>query len=126
MQVAKASSGRPGELQLGWIETWWAVWPLPPARTTRPGPNGCGALPGSPGATRRTPEPAACYDDWRPSQINRRTPHAQEIAWYENRLDEASADFGPQRVITAAADFAQSVLAADLDGDGAPDALSAS
>jgi hypothetical protein len=49
-----------------------------------------------------------------------------KIAWYENRLDEASADFGPQQVITTAADGALSVFAVDLDGDGDPDALSAS
>jgi len=49
-----------------------------------------------------------------------------KIAWYENRLDEPSADFGPQNVITTAADSATSVFAADLDGDGDPDVLSAS
>ena len=54
------------------------------------------------------------------------SPDDDKIAWYENRLDEASADFGPQRVITTAADNALSVFAADLDGDGDPDVLSAS
>ena len=49
-----------------------------------------------------------------------------KIAWYENRLDEPSADFGSQQVITTMADGAVSVFAADLDGDGDPDALSAS
>jgi hypothetical protein len=49
-----------------------------------------------------------------------------EIAWYENRLDEASADFGPQQTISTLADAAQSVFAADLDRDGDPDVLSAS
>jgi len=48
------------------------------------------------------------------------------IAWYENRLDELSADFGPRQAITTAADEARSVFAADLDGDGDPDVLSAS
>jgi hypothetical protein len=48
------------------------------------------------------------------------------IAWYENRLDEASADFGPAQVVTTAADGALEVFAADLDGDGDPDVLSAS
>ncbi|MCB2154794.1 VCBS repeat-containing protein, partial [bacterium] len=48
------------------------------------------------------------------------------IAWYENRLDEASADFGPQQTITTAADGANSVFAADIDGDGDQDVLSAS
>ncbi|MCB2156342.1 VCBS repeat-containing protein, partial [bacterium] len=48
------------------------------------------------------------------------------IAWYENRLDEASADFGPQQTITTAADGARSVFASDLDGDGDQDVLSAS
>jgi hypothetical protein len=47
-----------------------------------------------------------------------------EIAWYEN-LD-GKATFGPQRVITNAAQRAQMARAADLDGDGHPDVLSAS
>jgi len=49
-----------------------------------------------------------------------------EIAWYENRLDELSTDFGPKQVITGLADGAQAVFVADLDGDGDPDVLSAS
>jgi hypothetical protein len=49
-----------------------------------------------------------------------------EIAWYENRLNEATADFGPQQVVTTATNHAWSVFAADLDGDGDPDILSAS
>ena len=49
-----------------------------------------------------------------------------KIAWYENRLNEASADFGPQRVITTQADAARSVVAGDLDGDGDYDAVSVS
>ncbi|NIQ19394.1 MAG: hypothetical protein GTN95_04140, partial [Gammaproteobacteria bacterium] len=47
-----------------------------------------------------------------------------KIAWYEN-LDGAG-NFGPQQVITTAADGAFSVFAADLDGDGDIDVLSAS
>jgi hypothetical protein len=49
-----------------------------------------------------------------------------EIAWSENRLDEASADFGPKHVISIQVDYTSSVFAADLDGDGDPDVLSAS
>jgi hypothetical protein len=49
-----------------------------------------------------------------------------EIAWYENRLDQASADFGPQRLISTQADSASDVFAADLDGDGDPDVISSS
>ncbi len=37
-----------------------------------------------------------------------------------------SAPFGPKQVITTAADAASSVFAADLDGDGDQDVLSAS
>ncbi len=48
------------------------------------------------------------------------------VAWYENRLDEASNDFGPQQVISAAADGARVVRAADLDQDGDMDVVSAS
>ena len=46
------------------------------------------------------------------------------IAWYEN-LD-GRGSFGPRQVITTLADLAASVFAADLDGDGDPDVLSAS
>lgn len=52
-----------------------------------------------------------------------------QIAWYENQLGEedASADgFGGNRTITTNADYAASVFAADLDGDGDADVLSAS
>ncbi len=49
-----------------------------------------------------------------------------KIAWYENRWNEASHDFGPQRVITTALDQARAVYAADVDGDGDLDALSGS
>jgi len=48
------------------------------------------------------------------------------VAWYENRLDEASSDFGPQQVISAAADGARVVRVADLDGDDDLDVVSAS
>ena len=47
-----------------------------------------------------------------------------KIAWYENT--DGLGAFGPQQVITTAADWAWSVFAADLDGDGDPDVLSAS
>lgn len=49
-----------------------------------------------------------------------------KLAWYENRIGEARADsdgFGPQKTITTSADGAQSVFAADLDGDGDRDVL---
>lgn len=47
-----------------------------------------------------------------------------KIAWYENT--NGLGTFGPQQVITSAADGARSVFAADLDGDGDTDVLSAS
>ncbi len=47
-----------------------------------------------------------------------------KIAWYENT--DGLGTFGPQRVISTAADWAWSVFAADLDGDGDLDALSSS
>jgi len=47
-----------------------------------------------------------------------------KIAWYENV--DGQGTFGAQRVITTAADGARSVYAADVDGDGDMDALSAS
>ena len=47
-----------------------------------------------------------------------------KIAWYENT--DGTGTFGPQRVITTEADDARSVFAADLDGDGDIDVLSAS
>ena len=47
-----------------------------------------------------------------------------KIAWYENT--DGRGNFGPQHVITTTADGAQAVHAADLDGDGDPDVLSAS
>ncbi|HXH28330.1 MAG TPA: FG-GAP-like repeat-containing protein, partial [Candidatus Polarisedimenticolia bacterium] len=48
------------------------------------------------------------------------------IAWYENRLNEPSADFGPEQILSTVDDGATFVYAADLDGDGDPDVLSAS
>jgi len=47
-----------------------------------------------------------------------------KIAWYEN--SDGLGSFGHQQVITMAADDASSVRAADLDGDGDLDVLSAS
>ncbi len=47
-----------------------------------------------------------------------------KIAWYENI--DGLGSFGPQKVITTAADGATSVFAADMDGDGDRDVLSAS
>ena len=44
------------------------------------------------------------------------------VAWFEN---DGAGGFGAARVITTAADGASSVFAADLDGDGDPDALTA-
>ena len=44
------------------------------------------------------------------------------IAWYENNGSQVFT----QRIITTAADGAQSVFAADVDGDGDTDVLSAS
>ena len=47
-----------------------------------------------------------------------------KIAWYENT--DGTGTFGPQEVISTAADGPISVFAADVDGDGDLDALSAS
>ena len=49
---------------------------------------------------------------------------AGRIAWYENT--DGQGAFGPRQVITADADAAQSVFAADLDADGDVDVLAAS
>ena len=46
------------------------------------------------------------------------------VAWYENT--DGRGTFGPQQVITTQAAGAGSVHAADLDGDGDMDVLSAS
>jgi hypothetical protein len=47
-----------------------------------------------------------------------------EIAWYENT--DGLGSFGPQQVISDLADGVRSVFAADVDGDGDTDVLSAS
>jgi len=49
-----------------------------------------------------------------------------KIAWYENRSIHPSAAFPVQSVISTSADNARSVGAADVDGDGDTDLLSAS
>jgi hypothetical protein len=46
------------------------------------------------------------------------------IAWYENT--DGQGNFGPQQIITTDATFTRQVYAADLDGDGDNDVLSAS
>ena len=46
------------------------------------------------------------------------------IAWYENT--DGAGVFGPLQVISSTAERAHTVFAADLDGDGDPDVLSAS
>ena len=50
-------------------------------------------------------------------------PYDDKIAWYEN---QGGGVFGAQQIITTQADGAKSVYAADLDGDGDQDVLSAS
>ena len=47
-----------------------------------------------------------------------------KISWYENA--DSRGAFGPRHVISAGARFAQSVHAADIDGDGDVDVVSAS
>ena len=47
-----------------------------------------------------------------------------KIAWYENT--DGLGNFGPQQIITTTADGASSVFAADLEGDGDIEVLSAS
>jgi hypothetical protein len=49
-----------------------------------------------------------------------------KVVWYENKIGEGGESFGPEQVITTSAETAYSVFAADLDGDGDPDVLSAS
>jgi hypothetical protein len=55
---------------------------------------------------------------------DRRYTTYNRIAWYENT--DSQGTFGIQHVISTSADGAQSVYAADLDGDGDMDVLSAS
>ncbi|MEZ6083096.1 MAG: FG-GAP-like repeat-containing protein [Phycisphaerae bacterium] len=50
--------------------------------------------------------------------------HDDKIAWYKNIVSVGT--FGHEQIITTATDFAQSVITADLDGDGDQDVLSAS
>ena len=50
--------------------------------------------------------------------------HDDKIAWYENT--DGLGTFGPQLVISTAADGARRVRAVDIDGDGDVDVLSAS
>ena len=51
-------------------------------------------------------------------------PGRRQIAWYENT--DGQGTFGDQQVITTEADGVPDVYAADLDGDGDMDVLSAS
>ena len=50
--------------------------------------------------------------------------HYDQIAWYENTDGEGA--FGEEQIITTLADYAYSVYACDIDGDGDNDVLSAS
>ena len=50
----------------------------------------------------------------------------EKIAWYRNRLNKPKQDFSNPRIISTSADGAFSVYAADLNGDGAPEVISAS
>jgi hypothetical protein len=52
------------------------------------------------------------------------SPNDDEIAWYENT--DGAGGFGAQQIISTAANGAFSVFAADVDGDGDLDVLSAS
>jgi len=51
---------------------------------------------------------------------------SNDVTWYENRLNEASADFGPEIIISNSASGARVVRADDLDQDGDMDVISAS
>ncbi|MBN1515515.1 VCBS repeat-containing protein [Candidatus Sumerlaeota bacterium] len=46
------------------------------------------------------------------------------IAWYENRLNQTTHDFGPQQVITISTKYALLIYVLDLDSDGDDDVLS--
>ena len=48
-----------------------------------------------------------------------------EIAWYENRLNEPAGDFGAKQIISARLDGPNSLSTTDLDGDGDPDITAA-
>nr|WP_272504065.1 T9SS type A sorting domain-containing protein [Salinibacter ruber] len=54
---------------------------------------------------------------------------SSQVAWHENQTGESgggSDSFGPPQVISAAEDSVMSLFAADFDGDGDPDLVSAS
>ena len=51
---------------------------------------------------------------------------SDDVAWFENRLNEVSTDFGPLQLISDIADGARVVRAADMDRDGDMDVISAS
>ncbi|MEK6797550.1 MAG: VCBS repeat-containing protein, partial [Planctomycetota bacterium] len=67
---------------------------------------------------------AADLDGDGDSDVLSASSYDDKIAWYENT--DGLGTFGGQRVITATANYAASVFAADLDGDGDIDVLSAS
>jgi hypothetical protein len=52
--------------------------------------------------------------------------YGDKIAWYRNRLNDPKQDFSNPRIISTSVDGAFSVYAADLNGDGAPEVISAS
>ncbi|NOG96878.1 MAG: T9SS type A sorting domain-containing protein [Ignavibacteriae bacterium] len=49
-----------------------------------------------------------------------------KVVWYENRLNEATADFGPEQLGVTTADGPIKILAADLDADGDMDLITIS
>ena len=67
---------------------------------------------------------AADIDDDDDMDVLSASTNDDTIAWYEN-LD-GNGNFGAQQVISTGADFASSVIAADVDGDDDIDVLSAS
>ena len=57
------------------------------------------------------------------------TQDENKVAWYDNQIGESGSDsdgFGAEQVITTSANGVRTVFAADLDGDGDVDVLSAS